>query len=130
MTTAALPANPFPGMNPYLESAGLWPEVHSRIIVGLADTLAPRLQPDYGVRVEQRVIVAREPYAGNGLAQVRIPDAVVLTAAGAGSRRETTAAEPKPGAAAVAVALPAAELIAAAVSARVAGGQYGGGRRH
>ena len=112
MTSAALPANPFPGMNPYLESAGFWPEVHNRIIVGLADTLAPRLQPDYGVRVEQRVVVAREPYAGNGLAQVRVPDAVVFTAAaGAGSRRETTAAEPEPGAAAVAVALPAAELL-------------------
>ena len=111
MTTATLPANPFPGMNPYLESAGLWPEVHSRIIVGLADTLTPRLRPDYGVRVEQRVVVAQEPYAGNGLAQVRIPEAVVLTAAGAGSRRETTAAEPEPGAAAVAVALPAAELL-------------------
>ena len=112
MTSAALPANPFPGMNPYLESAGLWPDAHTSIIIGLRDFLVPRLQPDYGVRVEQRVFVAREPYASNGLAQVRVPDAVVLTAAaGAGSRRETTAAEPKPGAAAVAVALPAAELL-------------------
>ena len=111
MTSAALPVNPFPGMNPYLESAGLWPDAHTSIIIGLRDFLAPRLQPDYGVRVEQRVVVAQEPYAGNGLAQVRVPDAVVLTAAaGAGSRRETIAAEPQPGAAAVAVALPAAEL--------------------
>ena len=111
MSAVALPANPFPGMNPYLESTGLWPDAHTSIIIGLRDFLAPRLRPDYGVRVEQRVVVAREPYAGNGLAQVRVPDAVVLTAAGAGARRETTAAEPQPGAAAVAVALPAAELV-------------------
>ena len=25
MTSAALPVNPFPGMNPYLENPGLWP---------------------------------------------------------------------------------------------------------
>ena len=25
-------ANPFPGMNPYLESRRLWPEVHNNII--------------------------------------------------------------------------------------------------
>ncbi|MEL7359939.1 MAG: DUF4058 family protein [Cyanobacteria bacterium J06560_6] len=26
----------FPGMDPYLESPELWPEVHSRLIVALA----------------------------------------------------------------------------------------------
>ena len=116
MTTAALPTNPFPGMNPYLENRRFWPEVHNRIIVGLADALTPRLQPDYAVRVEQRVFVAQEPYAGNGLPpQVRIPDAIVLTEAApaTGTRRGIAAAdpEPPPGAAAVAVALPAAELL-------------------
>ena len=45
------------------------------------------------------------------MAQVRVPDAVVLTAAGAWSRRGIAAAEPRPGSAAVAVALPAAELL-------------------
>lgn len=40
-------ASPFPGMDPYLEQATLWPEFHSRLIVALADVLAPSLLPKY-----------------------------------------------------------------------------------
>lgn len=36
-------ASPFPGMNPYLEQAVLWSEFHSRLIVAIADALAPSL---------------------------------------------------------------------------------------
>lgn len=46
--------SPFPGMDPYLEAAALWPEVHSRLIVGIADDLGPALLPDYYVAIEQR----------------------------------------------------------------------------
>ncbi|ASC73591.1 hypothetical protein XM38_045620 [Halomicronema hongdechloris C2206] len=46
--------SPFPGMDPYLEAPNLWPEVHSRLIVGMADTLGPMLLPDYYVAIEQR----------------------------------------------------------------------------
>lgn len=45
---------PFPGMNPYLENPDLWSEVHSRLIVNLADTLGPQLRPKYRVAVEKR----------------------------------------------------------------------------
>ena len=45
---------PFPGMDPYLERPGLWPEVHTRLIVALADTLGPLVRPHYRVAVEQR----------------------------------------------------------------------------
>lgn len=45
---------PFPGMDPYLEQRELWPNVHSRLIVALADDLAPRLRPRYYVAVEER----------------------------------------------------------------------------
>ena len=31
--------NPFPGMNPYLEQPGIWNQVHSRLIVAIADVL-------------------------------------------------------------------------------------------
>jgi Protein of unknown function (DUF4058) len=41
--------NPFPGMNPYLESPEFWPEVHSRLIVAIADALVPQLMPKYRV---------------------------------------------------------------------------------
>ena len=41
-------------MDPYLEASTLWPEVHSRLIVGMADVLGPTLLPDYYVAIEQR----------------------------------------------------------------------------
>lgn len=46
--------SPFPGMDPYLEHPDLWPDVHHRLIVTLADTLAPALRPRYRVLVETR----------------------------------------------------------------------------
>ena len=45
----------FPGMNPYLEAPDLWMEVHAWLIVQLARTLNPLLQPKYRAAVEQRV---------------------------------------------------------------------------
>ncbi|HAZ47435.1 MAG TPA: hypothetical protein DDW76_13205 [Cyanobacteria bacterium UBA11369] len=45
--------SPFPGMNPYLENPGLWSEVHNRLIVNLADSLAPVIPEEY--RVSYRV---------------------------------------------------------------------------
>jgi hypothetical protein len=45
----------FPGMDPYLENPGLWPEVHSRLLVAIADTLGPQLRPKYRVAIEKRV---------------------------------------------------------------------------
>ncbi|MBE9158233.1 DUF4058 family protein [Nodosilinea sp. LEGE 06152] len=45
----------FPSTNPYLENPVLWPEVHAWLIVQLARTLNPVLQPKYRAAVEQRV---------------------------------------------------------------------------
>ncbi|MEO0768902.1 MAG: DUF4058 family protein [Cyanobacteria bacterium J06649_4] len=45
---------PFPGMNPYLEHPDLWPTVHQRFIVALADTLDRELPPIYQVRLQER----------------------------------------------------------------------------
>lgn len=45
---------PFPGMDPYLERRGLWESVHTRLIVAIADVLAPQVRPKYRVDVEQR----------------------------------------------------------------------------
>lgn len=49
--------SPFPGMDPYLEHPALWPDVHQRLIVALADTLGPMLRPRYRAAVEERVYV-------------------------------------------------------------------------
>jgi hypothetical protein len=47
--------NPFPGMNPYLEHPELWHQVHNRLIVGIADTIATQVAPQYFVSIEQRI---------------------------------------------------------------------------
>ncbi len=47
--------SPFPGMNPYLEHPDLWAEFHSRLIVAIADDLAPSLRPQYRVAIEKRI---------------------------------------------------------------------------
>jgi hypothetical protein len=41
-------------MDPYLESPEIWPEVHSRLIVAIADALAPSLHPKYYAAIEKR----------------------------------------------------------------------------
>jgi hypothetical protein len=45
-------------MDPYLERADLWPNVHTSLIIALRDDLAPRLRPRYYVAVEERTIQA------------------------------------------------------------------------
>ncbi len=47
--------SPFPGMDPYLEHPQLWQEVHSRLIVVIADALGPQVRPKYRVAIEKRV---------------------------------------------------------------------------
>lgn len=48
-------SSPFLGMNPYLEHPDLWPEVHSRLIIAIADAIFPQVKPKYRVAVEKRV---------------------------------------------------------------------------
>lgn len=60
-------------MDPYLEQPDLWPEVHSRLLVAIADYLGPQLRPKYRVAIEKRVY---EDTIGNLL--VGRPDVSVL----------------------------------------------------
>ncbi|MBI3268879.1 MAG: DUF4058 family protein [Planctomycetes bacterium] len=46
--------SPFPGMDPFIESAD-WEHFHLRYIVGLSDALLPRVRPRYVVRPERRI---------------------------------------------------------------------------
>ncbi len=74
--------SPFPGMDPYLEGPNFWPEVHSRLIIEIAELLVPQLRPKYRVALEKRVYES----AGNESLLVGIPDVVV-------QRRQPTAPE-------------------------------------
>src|SRR5262245_30245169 len=47
----------FPGMDPYLEDPQLWPGIHNRLIVYLADYLQPRLRPRYIATLGERVFL-------------------------------------------------------------------------
>ena len=115
MTSTALPANPFPGMNPYLENPGLWPDVHNSVIVGLRTLLARQLRPEYRVTTVERVYVMTEPggngSGGSGGNGVRIPDVAVLTAAAPDAAGNAMRPMPARSKDAIAVQLPATELL-------------------
>jgi hypothetical protein len=51
----------FPGMDPWLESSFLWPDLHSGLINSIRDDLAPRLRPHYFVGVESRTTLLSAP---------------------------------------------------------------------
>jgi hypothetical protein len=59
-------------MNPYLENPDLWSEVHSRLIVNLADTLGLQLRPNYRVAVEKRTYLDASTTAAIGTPDVAI----------------------------------------------------------
>ena len=47
--------NPFPGMNPYLERSGLWPDFHNALIAQLRRDMGPRLPVRYRMALEERI---------------------------------------------------------------------------
>jgi len=49
--------NPFPGMNPYLESPTFWRGVHASLIVYAREALQPQIRPHYRVDIEERVYI-------------------------------------------------------------------------
>ena len=73
---------PFPGMDPYLERTGVWEEMHTRLIVAIADALGPQVRPKYRAGVEQRTYLA--VLTPDEYELVGKPDVLVAT-----SRRQT-----------------------------------------
>ncbi|HEY9751411.1 MAG TPA: DUF4058 family protein, partial [Coleofasciculaceae cyanobacterium] len=66
--------SPFPGMDPYLEDAFIWREVHNRLVVAIANDLGARLRPKYYAAIETRTYLEDE---SDGVL-VGIPDAIVF----------------------------------------------------
>jgi len=66
--------SPFPGMDPYLENPATWPNLHSRLIVGIANLLAPQIRPKYRVVVEESVYKQDE---SNSAVLIGVPDVSV-----------------------------------------------------
>jgi hypothetical protein len=63
--------SPFPGMDPYLETPDLWPDVHHELISQIRSALNPALRPHYVARVELRVYVSDDDDPGR---EVLVPD--------------------------------------------------------
>lgn len=63
--------SPFPGMDPYLEDPGLWPDVHHGLISEMQAALNQQLRPNYYVRVEERVYISDDDDPGR---RVLVPD--------------------------------------------------------
>jgi len=68
--------SPFPGFDPYLEHPDFWPEVHSRLIVALADSLVPQVRPKYEIAIEKRIYEIN-PSNGDNSLLVGVPDLAV-----------------------------------------------------
>jgi len=98
--------SPFPGMDPYLEHPATWSNLHSRLIVGLANRLGPQVRPKYRVVVEEAVYKRDDP---DQTLLIGVPDVSVRQSRGSATEPEQTGgagnvaiAEPAP----VAVTLP------------------------
>src|SRR5690348_17395703 len=68
--------SPFPGMDPYLEDPGLWPDVHHWLISGCTELLNQQLRPKYYARIEERVYISDE---SDPARRVIIPDLRVVS---------------------------------------------------
>lgn len=90
--------SPFPGMDPYLEDPGLWPDVHHEIMSVARELLNGQLRPKYVVRIEERVYVSGEDDPGRS---VIVPDLRI-----AERLRHTGKPLPSPSAAGVEMAEP------------------------
>ena len=69
--------SPFPGMDPYLEAPGLWPDVHHEMMSVAREMLNIQLRPRYHVRLEERVYVSDE---NDPARDVIIPDLKIMRA--------------------------------------------------
>lgn len=77
--------SPFPGMDPYLESPDIWPDLHHELISQIRAALNPGLRPRYVARVELRVYVTDPDDPG---IEVIIPDVRLEKAVAAHARKQ------------------------------------------
>lgn len=67
--------SPFPGMDPYLEEPGTWPNFHLDLIAEIKNVLNRRLRPKYYARSEERVYISDQDDPGR---RVIAPDVRIL----------------------------------------------------
>lgn len=81
----------FPGMDPYLEDAALWPDFHDSFLFCIREALQPDLPQRYYAQLK-----TREEVASGGIFEERtIYSAVSIRRMGAGGRKTTSRSQPK-----------------------------------
>jgi Protein of unknown function (DUF4058) len=95
-------ANPFPGMNPYLESPDFWPQVHHLLISRIFESLVPQLLPKYIVDIEKRIY----ELSGKNSLLVGIPDVTVQRSSSQTNPTSSNVAVAAPPVTALKVSLP------------------------
>ena len=53
--------SPFPGMNPYLEQEGLWPDFHKHCCPLVAELLTGEVRPHYIVKINEQLYIHELP---------------------------------------------------------------------
>src|SRR5688500_17169803 len=82
--------SPFPGMDPFLEEVGIFPDLHNSLAAGIRDALNQSLPRGYFARLEARPEIGFTGIDGSDPRKV-VPDVTVLrpvtgpAAAGGGS---------------------------------------------
>lgn len=83
-----MPRSPFPGMDPYLESPTLWPDVHDSLMGIYREQLAPLLAPKYVAELHPQIVIeqlddeASEPLPALPDVAVIRPDMMPMGAVG------------------------------------------------
>ena len=85
-------SSPFPGMDPYLEAQGLWPDFHSNFVNCWRELLLGSLPAEYDARLDERVYLVEMPEES---ARLVLPDVAVehseaATPGGSGSALAVT----------------------------------------
>lgn len=96
--------SPFPGMDPYLEAPGLWPDVHESLMYIFREQLTPLLAPKYVTELSTQIVideVTGDNGSGNGSGVVQsrsvLPDVTVTRSASPGTpTQEEIAIVPAP----------------------------------
>ncbi len=68
--------SPFPGMDPYLESADLWPDVHDTLPLMFREQLAPLLAPNYVAELNTQIVIERW-WDDAPFEEMRLPDLTI-----------------------------------------------------
>ena len=88
--------SPFPGMDPYIESCGLWEDFHSKLIGELERSLASLVPDRYAVRTGERAYVAIGGPSGDEGHEF-LPEVALASAPGPKANRPAATATPEAG---------------------------------